>query len=69
MCLHKYMSTKKNADKKRWGRYVSGGLLIGLGVVFLLNNLGYTSVNLSVLWPVFIIIPGIFILFGHHEHD
>ncbi|MBP2002187.1 lia operon protein LiaF [Paenibacillus shirakamiensis] len=43
-------------------RYVGGFVLIGLGVLFLLNQLGYASVSIGELirtyWPVFLILAG-----------
>ncbi|MUG43894.1 cell wall-active antibiotics response protein LiaF [Paenibacillus woosongensis] len=45
------------------GRIFGGLVLIGVGVVFLLNQLGYTDISLGYLfstyWPVFLIIAGI----------
>lgn len=62
---------KSSADKKKmWGSIVPGVFLVALGVIFLLNNYGITTINLGNLWPIFLIIPGIFMLMGwHHHHD
>ena len=49
--------------------FVGPVILIGLGLIFLLNNLGMTDLNIWDLvvrfWPVILIVVGIEILFGH----
>lgn len=49
--------------KDFWGRSMGGLLLIGIGVIFLLNQLGYTDISIGYLfstyWPVFLILGGI----------
>lgn len=46
-------------------------LLIVVGTIFLLNNLGYTSVSLgrliSTWWPAILIVVGISLLFGSRQ--
>jgi hypothetical protein len=62
--------TKKTSSKKRvWGAMLPGLFLVVLGVGFLLNNYGITTFNIGKLWPVFLIIPGVFILSGMHHKD
>ncbi len=42
-----------------------GAILILLGLLFLLNNLGILAVNVwALLWPIFLVALGIWILFG-----
>lgn len=47
-------------------------VLIVLGVLFLLNNLGYTNLSLgrliSTWWPVILIIVGVSLLLGNRKH-
>ncbi len=45
-------------SRMRSGEILAALLLIGLGLVFLLGNLGLLSVNWRLLWPVLIIIFG-----------
>lgn len=46
-----------------FGRFVGGMVLIGIGVVFLLNQMGMTDINIGYLfatfWPVFLILAGL----------
>ncbi|MNO29431.1 hypothetical protein D3C76_193440 [compost metagenome] len=46
-----------------WGRLMGGLVLIGIGAIFLLNQLGVTDVSIGYLfstyWPVFLILAGI----------
>ncbi|MNM78429.1 hypothetical protein D3C81_903300 [compost metagenome] len=46
-----------------WGRFMGGLVLIGIGVIFLLNQLGITDLSIGYLfstyWPVFLILAGI----------
>src|SRR5665647_1038559 len=45
------------------GRYLSGFLIIGVGVIALLNNFGLTHISFSylvnLLWPLLLVIAGI----------
>lgn len=41
-----------------------GVILVILGTIFLLNNYGFTNFDIGKLWPLFLIIPGIFIILG-----
>jgi hypothetical protein len=57
--------SNNSCERKRWGygSLYSGVWVIIIGVIFLLNNFGYLQGQAwSKLWPVFIIIPGIFMI-------
>ena len=54
---------KTETEKAKKG-ILPGVILIVLGVVFLLNNYGYTEIDIGKLWPLFLIIPGIFMILG-----
>lgn len=58
-------------DNRRYPNLFWPVLLIGLGVLFMLSNLGLIEpVNINVLWqlwPVFIVLVGINILFGRNH--
>jgi hypothetical protein len=41
-----------------------GVILIGLGIVFLLDNLGLISWDWAQLWPVILIVIGVALLLG-----
>jgi hypothetical protein len=46
-----------------YGRAYPGVFLIVVGVIFLLNNYGFIQGEAwGKLWPIFIILPGIFML-------
>lgn len=55
------------------GRIIGGFVLISIGVVFLLNQLGYTDISLGYLfstyWPVFMILAGILYLVNRERGD
>lgn len=46
-----------------------GLFAIALGLFFLAENFGWIpeSVNLGDLWPVFVILFGVWMIFGKHE--
>lgn len=61
--------TNQNQDSYRqrnyhfYGRVFPGVWLILIGVIFILSNFGFLHGDVwGKLWPVFIIIPGIFML-------
>lgn len=45
-------------------RWITGVVLIGLGLVFLLHNLGLLNLPWGKIWPAFLILAGIGTLFG-----
>lgn len=58
----------KHEEKKRLGRGVYAGiLLLVLGVIFLLNNFGITSIDIGKFWPVFLILSGLYLVFGFRK--
>lgn len=47
---------------------VGAFVLIGIGVIFLLDNLGFVRFGaVARLWPVVLIVLGVLLLFRHHE--
>ncbi len=48
--------------ENRSGAFIGGGMLLFLGVVFLVQN--YLSLDWSKIWPFFLIIPGVGLLLG-----
>lgn len=54
----------KIKKSKRDGKILPGVILVALGMVFLLNNYGLTNVDIGKLWPVFLVIPGIYMILG-----
>ncbi len=63
------MAKENNNSKGMKKELIPGLFLVGLGLIFLLNNFGFTSINFSQIWPLFLIIPGIFILMGFHRRN
>lgn len=53
---------KKKKDKTK-GSITAGFILVGIGFVFLLSNLGIIP-NLGEMWPLFLIIVGASLLIG-----
>ncbi|WP_433943921.1 cell wall-active antibiotics response protein LiaF [Paenibacillus sp. SN-8-1] len=55
-----------------FGRYMGGLVLIAIGVLFLLNQLGYTEISIgyifSTFWPVFVIIAGLTQVFSGRRY-
>lgn len=52
-----------NDAQMRNGATLAGGILIVLGVVFLLITQGALDVNMGTLWPIFPILAGAYLLF------
>ena len=50
-------------NKGRSGQIQSGVIVLGVGVIFLLSNLGYIP-NIGRMWPLFPIIVGIALIVG-----
>ena len=65
--MAKSKKTNQEERRKMWGSVMPGVILVFVGGVFLLNNYGVTNINIGNLWPLFIIIPGIFMIFGQHQ--
>lgn len=53
----------KLADTKSGSGNLAGGLLIALGGVMVLNNLGYIHLNMRAAWPVLIILVGVGVVY------
>lgn len=54
----------------RHDKLVPGAILIALGVIFLLRSFGYIHIhwlNILHLWPIFLVIGGINLLFAHNR--
>lgn len=53
------------------GRYVVGMLIIGIGVIALLNNFGYTHISfgflINLLWPLLLAMAGISLIINRHN--
>ena len=62
-------NSEKPEIKRRNKGIMPGIILIVLGTIFLLNNYGYANIDIGKLWPLFLITPGIFIVFGHTKKD
>jgi uncharacterized membrane protein HdeD (DUF308 family) len=51
-------------NKSRMSSLLFGGLLVLLGLLWLLGNLfPQLNINLSLLWPLFLLIPGVVMWF------
>jgi hypothetical protein len=51
-----------------FGRIIPGSILLFLGIVFLLQNYGIIQGDVwGKLWPIFLIIPGLLILFSPNK--
>ena len=53
----------KLVDADSPGGHVAGAILVGLGAIFLGQTLGYLSVRMHDLWPLFLIGAGLLMLF------
>jgi len=54
----------------RHDKLVPGAILIALGVIFLLRSFGYIHIhwlNILHLWPIFLVIGGINLIFAHNR--
>jgi hypothetical protein len=62
-----YMAKEERKYKGKHGGVVPGVILVLLGLIFLLNNYGVTNVDIGRLWPLFLIVPGVFMLYRASE--
>ena len=52
-----------------YGRVYPGIWMLVIGIIFLLNNFGYLQGEAwGKLWPLFIIVPALFMIFRPHRH-
>ena len=56
------MSDKKSGDERR-GMLVGGLIVLGIGLVFLLSNLGIIP-DIGEMWPLILVIVGISLMIG-----
>jgi len=63
------MTDNSSPRKTAWRGKLPGLILVLLGIGFLLNNYGITTFNIGKLWPVFLIIPGVFLLSSTQRKD
>lgn len=52
---------------KNNSKQIFGIIVIFIGVMFLLGNFGFGFFNLHRLWPIFLILLGIFVIYKHNE--
>ena len=58
-----YRDVDRRSSRRDRARYVIGGVLVALGVLFLVSNLGiFTSIRWELVWPAVIIVLGLTIL-------
>jgi phage shock protein C len=58
-----YREVDRRSSRRDRARYVIGGVLVALGVLFLLSSLGvFGSIRWELVWPVAIIVLGLTIL-------
>ncbi|MFC1653259.1 PspC domain-containing protein [Patescibacteria group bacterium] len=57
----KAQSLAKGVSKTN-GRFISGGVLILVGVAFLLNNLGLWRIKFDFIWPLFLVALGLSVM-------
>jgi hypothetical protein len=62
MASQKDNKEKSEPNNKR--KIIPGIILVTLGLIFLLNNYGFAQIDIGRLWPLFLIIPGFFMLLG-----
>lgn len=46
---------------------IIGLLFIGLGLLFTLTNLGFLQISMSLIWPIFLVIPGLLFEYGYYS--
>ena len=58
-----YQKVRRRSRRRNRASYAVGAVLIGIGVLFLLSNLGiFSSIRWDLVWPVAIIVLGLAIL-------
>jgi hypothetical protein len=55
---------EKCGESNNHRKILPGIILLSLGIIFLLNNYGYMNFDIGKLWPIFLIIPGLFMILG-----
>lgn len=53
--------------KKKKNSTLPGIILVILGLIFLLDNYGFKLFDFGKLWPMFLIIPGVCIIYDHYK--
>lgn len=65
------MSTKEEKNEGKLAKkpiFPTGGIfLIVLGVIFLLNNYGFSYIDIGKLWPVILIIVGLGVVLNNKK--
>lgn len=56
------MSNKKSEDERR-GMFTGGLIVLGIGLVFLLSNLGILP-DIREMWPLILIVVGVSLMIG-----
>lgn len=75
MLYNNYMSTNENEEsnneirlrRNKRSKVFPGIILVVLGIIFLLNNYGLTNFDIGKLWPLFLVLPGILMLFESYK--
>ncbi|MFC5271544.1 LiaF transmembrane domain-containing protein [Adhaeribacter terreus] len=60
------MQHNQNYRPRRSGKVMAGLILLAVGVIFLLNNMGYFFPNWLFSWPMLLIVLGLFVGFKHN---
>ena len=59
------MSDRGGGSRREWhGGEIAGIVLVAIGVIYLLGNLGIVRVAWSVIWPILIIAVGAILIYG-----
>src|SRR5688572_24037030 len=60
------MNNKFNQGPRRSGKVLAGMILLAVGALLLLNNIGYFFPNWLFSWPMLLIVFGLFVGFKHN---
>lgn len=60
------MQNNQNYRPRRSGKVMAGLILLAVGVIFLLSNMGYFFPHWLFTWPMFLIVLGLFVAFKHN---